>query len=597
MLTFRRRSGVLAGVLVAGSALLSAQAVTLASAAPTAHPHGNHQAADRAGFTQYVVERPVCDAPTAPGEFTCFAMRQVVVPAGTPGAYRYTVPAGLHGPGGGYTPGALAKAYSFDPHGGRGTTVALVDWYNDPSVRKSLNHFDKHYGIPHETNKSFKIVNQRGHKKLPSNNKQTSVEIALDVEAVRGVCRKCKILLVEADQGRSDDLAKAENTAVRLGADVVSNSFGSPESKPNPYPKKVVKSFDHPNVVITVSSGDNGYNYWDLRNGDPFGSNLPHHSSFPSTLPSVVSVGGTSLKVKSNGTRKSEKVWDTDGPGDSLGNANNRPLGAAGGGCSILFKATSWQKKQPGYKAAGCHGMRLANDVSAVGDPQTGFSVYDKYGLGGWQVIGGTSLSSPVIAGMYGLVGGKPKETTPSHALYQNHNLRPNALHDVTRGGNGWCGPAGIKYCAKQAEKLGPTRNPNRLYAAKVDCSFPLGSIKRLPKHESPECNARGGYDGPTGVGTPHGLKAMHTTLPLVSFSITTPRKAHKKLKFSANIHRSMPSSKIKKKTWSFGDGTKSKKGGTVHHTYKKHGHYKVKLRVKDNRGQHVTIVKRIHVR
>jgi PKD repeat protein len=58
-----------------------------------------------------------------------------------------------------------------------------------------------------------------------------------------------------------------------------------------------------------------------------------------------------------------------------------------------------------------------------------------------------------------------------------------------------------------------------------------------------------------------------------------------------------LDSSKITTKKWSFGDGSKSKQGGTVHHTYRHTGHYTVKLTVKDNRGQHVVAKKQIHVR
>jgi subtilase family serine protease len=56
------------------------------------------------------------------------------------------------------------------------------------------------------------------------------VEIALDVEAVSAACPTCKILLVEADDPSFEGLGEAENTAVRLGAKVVSNSYGATSS-------------------------------------------------------------------------------------------------------------------------------------------------------------------------------------------------------------------------------------------------------------------------------------------------------------------------------------------------------------------------------
>ncbi len=61
-------------------------------------------------------------------------------------------------------------------------------------------------------------------------------------------------------------------------------------------------------------------------------------------------------------------------------------------------------------------GKRLDADVSAVGDPLTGFDIYDSYNCGtrmriqrveeGWATFGGTSLSAPMIAALYALAGG-----------------------------------------------------------------------------------------------------------------------------------------------------------------------------------------------
>src|SRR5262249_30626480 len=152
---------------------------------------------------------PLCDR-AEPGEMQCFAVKRVDVPAGTKGAYRYVIPSGrTAGPAGGYTPHDLATAYGFHPNVNRShQTVAIVDWYDAPHVRADLNRFDKRYGLPHETPKSFRKVNQRGRiAPLPRANRSGSVEIALDVEAVRAVCHPCRIVLVEAHGPRESDLA------------------------------------------------------------------------------------------------------------------------------------------------------------------------------------------------------------------------------------------------------------------------------------------------------------------------------------------------------------------------------------------------------
>jgi len=105
---------------------------------------------------------------------------------------------------------------------------------------------------------------------------------------------------------------------------------------------------------------------------------------------------------------------------------------------------------------------RATADVSADADPASGLATYDTLGQGGWLQVGGTSLASPLIASMYALAGtpvaGTYPVTYPYHAPSQD-------LFDITKGSNGSCG--------------------NVL------------------------CNAGPGWDGPTGLGTPDGVKAL----------------------------------------------------------------------------------------
>src|SRR6185312_12629349 len=122
--------------------------------------------------------------------------------------------------------------------------------------------------------------------------------------------------------------------------------------------------FDHPGIPITFSSGDNGY-----------GVEYPAASRF------VNAIGGTTLTLNSNNTRKTETVWN-----------------GAGSGCSAYEPKPTWQTD------SGC-ARRTVADVAAVADPNTGVAVYDTFRLhpGGWLVFGGTSVSAPIIAGVYAL--------------------------------------------------------------------------------------------------------------------------------------------------------------------------------------------------
>jgi len=459
--------------------------------------------------TRYAKVRRVCRAP-GQGRAGCLALKLKVARAGSPGALPYVVAAGARskGPAGGLTPADIASAYSFSPTAsGSGQTVAIVDAYDDPRIETDLATFDAKYGLPSCTteNGCFKKVGQTGSpSSLPAaDTSGWSVEISLDVEMVRSVCESCKILLVEADSERNADLAAAVNEAVALGADEISNSYGAPESEEEG--AAYAPDYDHPGVVITASSGDEGYFDWDVvEELEP----APDQPDGPASYPTVVSVGGTSLKLSGKGLRKSEAVWNDSGPPSANGSFKHvKQFAAGGGGCSTLFTAPSWQQQTAGWAATGCGTHRLSADVSAVADPYTGFDIYSSYQYEtfaetGWMTIGGTSVSSPLISAMYALAGGSHGVSYPAQTLYQH--LGDSAdLFDVTQGGNGYCDGEPDAQCGEPAanEELGA-----------VDCL------------ETTACDAAPGFDGPSGVGAPIGLVALGGPAPEVPPTVVTEK-------------------------------------------------------------------------
>jgi subtilase family serine protease len=259
-------------------------------------------------LTRYAKVRKVCLAPAA-RDAACFALALVPAAAGAAGARSYQLGAGAvsRGPAGGLTPADLASAYGYSPSvGGTGQTVAIVDAYDDPNIESDLATFDGNYGlVPCTTaNGCFKKVGQTGSATSlpPPDTAGWSVEMSLDVETVHGVCPNCKILLVEANSARIADLAASVNEAVSLGADEVSNSYGTPEAGMGAAEQA---AYDHPGVVIAASAGDAGFLDWDYVFEYDELFEMPNA---PASLPSVVAVGGTSLKLKANGTRSNESV-------------------------------------------------------------------------------------------------------------------------------------------------------------------------------------------------------------------------------------------------------------------------------------------------
>ena len=340
--------------------------------------------------------------PTAPDEAHCHAL--VVTDAqGNPQA--------TSGPAG-YGPAQFHTAYNLPTTAGSAQTIAIVDAYDDPRIESDLATYSSQFGLPACTtaNGCFRKVSQKGGTSYPRKNGNWSLEIALDVETAHAVCQNCRILLVEASTASMSNLGKAENEAVALGANVVSNSWGGTE-----YSAETSDSatyFNHPGVAITVSSGDNGYGV-----------------EFPAASQYVTAVGGTTLNLTSGNARASETAWS-----------------GSGSGCSAYIAKPSWQTD------TGCSRRSVA-DVSADADPNTGAAVYDSVsyqGRTGWFQVGGTSLASPLVASVYALAGNAGSVTSGSFPY--GH---ASSLFDVVTGSNGSCG--GSYLCTARAGYDGPT--------------------------------------------------------------------------------------------------------------------------------------------
>ena len=343
--------------------------------------------------------------PAVPSGFAACLARVVTDSSGKPLA--------TSGPSG-YGPADIQAAYGLTGATSGGRTVAIVDAYNDPTAASDLATYRSTFGLPPcPLGSCLRIVNQTGGSTLPKTNAGWATEISLDLDMVSAACPDCKILLVEASSASFTNLGTAVNyAATQPGVIAISNSYGGSDTN-----SATIRSYyNHPGIAVTASTGDAGYGV-----------------ESPASFPTVVAVGGTSLTK--SGSTYSETAWS-----------------GAGSGCSTLNSHPAWQT------GTQCTGKANA-DVSAVADPQTGVAVYDttRYqGYYGWQVYGGTSASSPIIASVYALAGNfgsSAAQYTWQHA---------GSLHDVTSGSNGTCSP-------------------------------------------SLWCHAVVGWDGPTGLGSPSG--------------------------------------------------------------------------------------------
>jgi subtilase family serine protease len=317
------------------------------------------------------------------------------------------------------TPEDLVAAYQLPTQAGANVTVAIVDAFDDPTAESDLGSYRSFFGLPACTtaNGCFRKVNQSGTASpLPATDAGWSVEIALDVDMVSAACPSCKILLVEANSTSIADLGAAVNTAVSLGASVVSNSYGGSETSGDPATTGLY--YNHAGVLIVASTGDGGFGV-----------------EYPSAAPTVLAVGGTTLTVSSGSPRGwIEAAW---------GNGDGTVVGGTGSGCSTVEAKPAWQTD------TGCSN-RTVGDVSAVAG--TAVSVYTTtvpapYAPG-WQPVGGTSAASPLVAAIFAMTG--HHSATPQYP-YRN----TSQFFDVIGGSNGTCSPSYL--CTAVAGYDGPT--------------------------------------------------------------------------------------------------------------------------------------------
>ena len=147
------------------------------------------------------------------------------------------------------------------------------------------------------------------------------------------------------------------------------------------------------------------------RRGD-HGSDRRHgynaRAQWPAILPSVIGVGGTSLKSTSPRARRR---------GPARGAAAARSTASRASRLALIR----------GVRSSG--GRR-----SAVADPETGVAVFDSFHHSGWLVFGGTSVATPIVASVFALAGNTG--TNDPGNLYSH----ASAMNDVTSGRNGGCG-------------------------------------------------------------------------------------------------------------------------------------------------------------
>jgi kumamolisin len=335
-------------------------------------------------------------------------------------------------------PGCLTNPTSgvfTNPVGGSGV-IAIVDAFDYPTAYSDLSTFSTQFGLlPTLTNctgaalgpNCFQVVYATGVR--PSTDCGWNQEAALDIEWAHAMAPGASIVLVEAATNSNADLLVAVDKATSIvqgaGGGQISMSWGGSESRRE---SSSDSHFDAAGVAYFASSGDvGGKTIW------------------PGVSQNVVSAGGTRVNRDSAGNFSSESAWSKEICGGG-------PCGG-GGGPSRYESRPLYQNVISGIVGSS----RGTPDFSFDADPQTGVAVYENSTActgtnAGWLVFGGTSVSSPALAGIVNLADtaghhlstGRLNGYQEQILLYTGYpNYSESTFRDITTGNTGFAAKTG----------------------------------------------------------------------------------------------------------------------------------------------------------
>jgi subtilase family serine protease len=412
----------------------------------------------------------------------------------------------------GYKPEQLRQAYGTSASvaggtTGKGVTVAIVDAYASPTIVSDATTYAQRNDPSHPLGKGQ--LTQTNFR--PFTNASLCGpsgwygEETLDIEAVHAMAPGANIKFFGAKSCEDSDIDDAVAYVIdHKSADIVSNSYGNfgeavPQAEINRTQRLLTQAAAE-GIGFYFSSGDDG----DESDNPDYTGPAPA-ADFPASSPWATAVGGTSLGVDANGHVAVEHGWDTGiSSFDSSSNSwvpggQGAFLYAAGGGPSRHFPQPDYQKGVVPNNIATGIGQpkrRVSPDVGMVGDPNTGFLIgitqtfpegvhYDEYRLGG------TSLSSPLFAGVMALADQKAGF---------HHGFANPFLYSLA-------GSAAFRDI-KPGPKIGVVR---RNFNNSVDASDGFGAPSvRTIDADLQSLRTLSGYDTLTGLGAPNGAAFLN---------------------------------------------------------------------------------------
>jgi len=334
----------------------------------------------------------------------------------------------------GFGPGELASAYDIAPlqnAGFRGENQNIALFELDGFRQSDVAQYFQYYRLGSPKITTIPVNHSNGSAG------QGAIEVELDLEVVGAIAPQANMLVYEGPGTVVGINATYNKIVSDHKARIVAISWGLCEASTGNAELQtlhtIFKAGALQGMTFVAAAGDAGaYDCHDTH--------LAVDS--PADDPYVTGVGATNLQLNA-GSYGSESVW-SDGTTHVPG-----PLGAgSGGGISSTFKLPDWQQG-PGVQSTYSDGKRQVPDVSAVGDPATGYSIYctvtsASCSAAGWMTTGGTSAAAPLwaagllLTNQYLQAHNQSLPGQMNAQLYKlfNTNQQSPPFHDITQGNN-----------------------------------------------------------------------------------------------------------------------------------------------------------------
>lgn len=422
----------------------------------------------------------------------------------------------------GYQPSEMQTAYGTTPLyarglDGTGETVVIVDAYGSSTIAQDAEIFSQIYGLPDITSQNFSVVKAPGlvnNPKGPARN--WDLETTLDVEWAHAMAPGANIALVVGTDRASLDEAINYAVVHHLG-NTISNSWSSIEGFGNP------QQLDRVNRILEMAAVQGiDVNFASGDRGDEFQTVGFLSVDFPASSPFATGIGGTSLALNPDNTAQFQTGWGTN-----LTRIANRILQGstppvppinfgfqfgAGGGSSLTFAKPAFQSSLPGT-------ARMVPDISMLADPFTGVEIIQTVGGQTFvEVIGGTSLATPMFSGVMALAAQKNNHVGLGQAAALVYSLPSEAVTDivpfsspdnvtgsiVTQSGT-------LTFSADQL--AAPLQNTTEYFSAMYNSPFSTRWFVLTFGTDS-SLVVTPGWDNVTGVGTPNGEAFINAMAP-----------------------------------------------------------------------------------